>query len=312
MYYTFPVERIFHAVQEELPKAQTVDLLQGFENGLQKEIQQVDHDGAWTQVAEVSPSGQVTLSVTYCQFLLLLCHIGLIVHDSIAVESALAELTDDELDQYRRELAMYGPLTQILRDVPNVETAVKYSSHLIDLARPLLTSKPISQAEFDALINEVDYNSPLVTRANSLCVYGIVFILLHEASHVILNQDLLSNGNEQDEVEADHNAFWAMWGDLKDVERNTAMMGCICALASLLFFNPSMASDGVHPREDERLFSFYDILKEEKKSYTEMLVILLAVWATVFYVTDFPILQGTYEETLAKQRAFLAGIGNDT
>ena len=234
------------------------------------------------------------------------------MHDSIAVASELEKLTDVELDQYRRELTIDCPLTRFLRDIPDFDTAVKYSSHLIDLARPLLTSKPITQAEFDALVNEVDYDSPLVTRANSLCVYGIVFILLHEASHAILKQDLSSDGNEQEENDADHNAFWAMWGDLKGEQRNTAMMGCICALASLLFFNPSMVSDGIHPREDERLFAFYDILNEEKTSYTEMLVILLAAWAAVFSINGFPALEDSYEETLTKQRAFLANIGKES
>lgn len=309
MQYTFPVENIFHAVQENLPKMQTVDLLKGLENGLKNEIKLSDRDGAWSEVAEVKPDGQVYLSVTSCQFLLLLCHIGLIVHDSIAVASAVEHMTGVELEEYKRELAIDCPLTRFLKAIPDYETAVMYSSRLIDIARPLLTKVPLTKKEFDVLITEVDYNHPFITRANSLCVYGIIFNLLHEASHVIMNHDLFKEGNVEEETAADHHAFWAMFNDLDGKEYNTAMMGCVCALVSLLFFNPTLEPDGVHPREDDRLFAFYDILKEEKSSYTEMIVILLAAWAATFHIKDFPVLDGSYEETLNKQRIFLAKIG---
>lgn len=309
--YTFPVEYILQAVQSSLPQMQTVDLLKGFELGLKNEIHLVDKDGSWTTIADVSLNGQVVLSVTFSQFLLLLCHVGLIVHDSIEVACELARMSDVELEQYKHELNVDCPLTRFLKAIPDYETAVRYCSQLIDIAKPLLTTGPITNSEFDLINKGVDYSSPLVTRANSLCVYGIDFILLHEASHVILGQDLTQEGDVEEETDADHNAFWAMYSDLKGKERNTAMMGCICALVSLLFYNPTLKTDGIHPREDDRLFAFYDILKEEKSSYTEMIVILLAGWAATFDVEGFPIYEGSYEETLNKQRAFLAGLGRD-
>ena len=231
------------------------------------------------------------------------------MHDSIAVASAVEHMTGVELEEYKRELAIDCPLTRFLKEIPDYETAVMYSSRLIVIAKPLLTKEPLTIEEFNVLTTEVDYNHPFITRANSLCVYGIIFNLLHEASHVILGHDLSKEGNVEEEVAADHNAFWAMFSDLDGKERNTAMIGCICALVSLLFYNPTLESDGVHPREDDRLFAFYDILKEEKSSYTELLVILLSAWATVFNVEGFPVLEGSYEETLNKQRTFLAGIG---
>lgn len=305
MQYIFPVERILYAVQEGLPKAQTVGLLRGFENGLQNEIELVDRDGAWTGVANISPTGKVTLSVTFCQFLSLLCQISLIVHDSLAVEREVEKMTPVKRDEYERELSVDCEMTHYLRDIPDYESVVKYASRLIDIAKPLLTSTPITQEEYNAIDNLGDYESPLATRANSLCVYGIIFIILHEASHAILGQNLYEEGTEQEEIDADHNAFWAMWGDLEGMIRNTAMMGCICALASLLFYNPNLSKDGVHPREDKRLFSFFDVLKDEKKSYTEMLTIVLSIWATIFGKADFPVLDGSYEETLTKQRDYL-------
>lgn len=307
MEYTFPVEHLFYAVQKSLPRMQTVDLLKGFELGLKNEIRFVDKDGACTTVAVISPNGQVTLSVAYSQFLLLLCHVGLIAHDSIAIASEMACMTDVELESFKYELTIDSPMTRFLKDIPDYKTAVSRCAQLIDIARPLLTSVPITGDEFD-MINHVDYNSPLIARANGLCIYGIDFILLHEASHVILGQDLTKDGTIEDEMAADHNAFWSMYSDLDGKERNTAMMGCICALISLLFYNPTLEPDDIHPREDDRLFAFYDILKEEKSSYTEMIVILLAAWAATFHVEGFPILEGSYEETLNKQRTFLAGL----
>ena len=309
--YSFPVERILYKVQEELPKAQTVDLLKGFENGLQHKINLVDRDGKVTVVAEVSPTGQVTLSIAYCQFLLLLCHVGLIIHESIAVDSQLDSMSEDEKEQYHKELEYDTLETRYLREIPSLEKAKIICPALIDIARPLLELRPLSETEYRSICDDVSYDSELATRANSLCVYGIIFILLHEASHVILGQDLNVKGTVAEEIEADHNAFWALYGDLVEKERNTALMGCICALTSLLFFNPSLTIDGVHPREDDRLFSFYDILKDEKSSYTEMLVFLLITWATVYAEDnpDFPKLEDSYIQTLERQRTYLATFG---
>lgn len=306
--YSFPVEDIFYKVQENLPKAFTVGLLKGFENGLRNEINLVDRDGSLTTVAEVSPSGQVSLSVAFCQFLLLICHVGLIIHESIAVDSALVRMSEEQKEQYYKELGFDCQLTRFLREVPSFEEAKRYCSHLIDIARPLLNANPLSEEEFNAIRFGVKYDSELAIRANSLCVDGIAFILLHEASHVILGQNLREKGSIQEEIEADNNAFWAMWGDLEGKERNTAMMGCLCSLASLLFVNPSLEPDeeDPHPREDDRLFSFYDILKEEKDSYTEMLVFLLITWATVFGKHDFPILSDSYQHTIECQRDYLS------
>lgn len=309
--YTFPVERILYKVQTELPKAKSVGLLKGFENGLQNKINLVDRDGGFTTFAEVSPSGRVTLSITYCQFLLLMCHLGFIIHESFAVNSMLSTMTDRELEQYHRELKFDTSEARYLREVPKYEEASAYCSKLIDIAKPLLNSEPLSETEFKAISEEVEYDSVLACYANSLCVYGIVFILLHEASHIILGQQLTKKGTVLEENEADHNAFWAMWGDLEGKARNSAMMGCLCALASLLFYNPSLIQVGSHPREDERLFSFYDILKNEKSSYTQMIVFILIIWSKVYVKEnpDFPQFSGSYDNTLELQRTYLSKIG---
>ena len=78
--YTFPVEYLLEAVQNSLPKMVSVDLSSGLENGLQNEIILTDKDGLITDIARVSPMGQVYLSVSFCQFLLVMCHVGLYVH----------------------------------------------------------------------------------------------------------------------------------------------------------------------------------------------------------------------------------------
>lgn len=301
--YTFPVERILHAVQESLPRMHTIGLSKEMETGLKNSIQLVDRDGAHTTIADVSPCGQVTLSLSYCQFLLLLCHIGLIVHESIVIANEIEQMSDSERKMFHMALTTRNSLTIFLKEIPDYNSAICYCSHLIDIAKPLLTNAPITDDEFRAIAN-VDYDSTLATKANALCVYGIDFILLHEASHVLLGQDLYSKGTVVEEIEADHNAFWTMFNDLDGIERNTALMGCICALASLLFYNPSLASDGVHPREDVRLFEFYDILKNENSSYTEMLVIILSAWATTFRIDNFPSIDGSYGEIFIKQREY--------
>lgn len=308
--YTFPIEYMLEAVQNSLPKMVSIDLFSGIDKGLQNEIKLIDKDGNLTDTARVSPMGQVYLSVSFCQFLLIMCHVGLYVHDSIAVRNEIEHMTKQELEQFHRELEVDCDETRYLKALSDYKSTLTYCSRLIDIAKPLLLHRTITQQEFDSLVNNIDYKSQLSAKANSLCVFGIVFLLLHEASHIILDQDLYDNGTIEEELEADHNAFWAMYSDLTDKERYTAMVGCLCALTSLLFINPNLEPDGIHPREDIRLFTFYDLLKDERTAYTEIIVILLAAWATVSEKEDFPVLDNSYEETLNRQRAYLKELGD--
>ena len=79
----------------------------------------------------------------------------------------------------------------------------------------------------------------------------------------IINHDFNHYGTTEEEEVADHNAFWTLYSDLEGNERTTALLGILCALVSLIFVNPSLEDDGIHPLPIERVFYFYDIVKEE-------------------------------------------------
>ena len=46
----------------------------------------------------------------------------------------------------------------------------------------------------------------------------------------------------------------------------------ICVLFSLLYLNPDMIEDGIHPREDKRIFDIYENIKDENIKFTLLII----------------------------------------
>ena len=109
-----------------------------------------------------------------------------------------------------------------------------------------------------------------------------------------------------DEVNADLSAFWSIYSDINDIRRFSANIGILCIMFSLLMLNPTMAEDGIHPREDKRIFDIYDNIKDESPKYTVLLVRLFKIWADVYGVFDFPQVTDDSENSLQIIREFLA------
>ena len=93
---------------------------------------------------------------------------------------------------------------------------------------------------------------------NSVYCYGVGFILLHELSHFELGHLDKTKEEKQDEIAADYAAFWNIYNDLNDRELFSANVGILCALFSLLMWNPKMEEADVHPKESDRIFSILD------------------------------------------------------
>lgn len=52
-------------------------------------------------------------------------------------------------------------------------------------------------------------------------------------------------------------------GSLAEQRLFSAYCGLICVLFSLLYLNPDKIEDGIHPREDKRIFDIYENIKDE-------------------------------------------------
>jgi hypothetical protein len=162
-----------------------------------------------------------------------------------------------------------------------------------------------SSKEIDyAGINSLDIDGLYEQRTNSVYCYGIAFILLHELSHYVLNH-LNKKVDIDDESQADMAAFWDIFNDISDSERFSANVGMICVIFTFMMLNKDLSEDGIHPREDKRLFGIYDIICNENYKYTVLVVKLLDFWAKLSDIKDYPInLPPTHESIDAIKRYF--------
>ena len=133
--------------------------------------------------------------------------------------------------------------------------------------------------------SEINIKTLYGERINSVYCFGICFILLHELSHF---------------------SFWSIYSDISEDEGFSANCGILCALFSLLFLNPRMESDGIHPSEDDRIIAIYNIIKGDTQKYTILLVSLFTYWAKFYNIRDFPKDLQSTEEPIDKIKSFLS------
>ncbi len=305
----FPINYLNDAVTNVLSKIVTIDIANGIEKGLDPMIHFADeYGGPINSVAEIHdnpihfpfdmPQRHVTISIAYAQMLWMLCSIALRNHDSIAVEIELSGMSKDELDIFYQELQVDSNTTIYLRELLDKKKTFDKSAEMLNYMEALC-QRHLTEEEMDYLYS-LDMTSEIGVKINSMYIFAMAFNLLHEFSHHSLNHDFQNDGCLQEEVEADSNAFWSIYNDLDGAEKNTAMMGILCSLISLIFNNRSLSDDGIHPLPIERIFTYYDLIKEENPKYAGLLCHLFYVWAVFVHDDDMPKWDGPYDETLDK------------
>lgn len=252
----------------------------------------------------------VSLSMTFSQVLWLICSIALKNHDCIAIESCVMKMNSEEFEKYKKEMEENNCYTNYQKCLFNKPQILQEATSNLILVNNLINGK--IDEDVKESLQKLDMTSPIGVKVNSLYVYGISFILLHEFSHHSLGHEILTDGTLKDEVEADNNAFWAMYSDLTESERTTAMHGILCALVTLLFTNTKLEDDGIHPKPIERIFDFYDIMKDESPKFAGILCHLLWAWAVYTNIQDdnFPKNEDSYDNTLIKMRNYLIELEN--
>lgn len=327
----YPIHRLNYNITRIFRDIVSADIEGDINKGLQNEIHFIDEDSHITDVARITGNRldntcQVSLSSAYCQFLWLICDIFLkeIDFNIIKEECLKAKIP---LNEYKEYLSRYlaSPQARIgiklqLTPYPNInpDSFYDYLQRMVslidekefhqhqdkesDLAISLKdTSKPI---DFEGL-NNLKMDGPYEVLSNSAYCFGIAFILLHELSHFDLGHLNSADEKKEDEESADFVAFWDLYNDIDETREFSANIGIICALYSLILINPMMEEDDVHPREDKRLFSVYDIIKGDNPKYTFLVKKLFDYWGKIFGIKNYPFGLSDDENGLDQIRKFL-------
>lgn len=311
-----PIDYLSPRVAEVFNKLVSLDIEGEIGKGLDPIIHYIDDIYNIAGIAGSSVSSNnasVYISKPYCQMLWILCNIALRVYDSASVCEAVERMTEEDKRKFYEELKIDCPSTRYIKEVINWEDTLMTVAELGEVIKRLLKNN-ITYEELRRCKHISDIESEIAIKANSLYCYGVAFILAHEFSHYSLGHNLNTDGSADEERAADHHAFWSMAADLDGKERETAMMGVICALSSLLFTNPKLEQDGIHPQENERIFEFYDIVIKDNQDlkYMQMLIMILTTWAVCCEINDFPKVSElkASEECLREMRDYLSHIAN--
>ncbi len=311
----FPIYRLSEAITNAISKIVSIDIMQGIAKGLDPKIYYVDESGGpISTIAEINElpyvrstndyKRRVKISATYAQTLWMICGIALRNHDSIAIGNELENMTIKERTHFFEELTNNNQVhLRYLNELIDKKKALDVSAKILNTIE-YINQSVLTDADMDCLYN-YDMESEFGVKVNSLYVYAMTFCLLHEFSHHILDHDFQTEGTKQEELEADFNAFWSIYSDLVDEERNTAMAGLLCSLVSLIFVNKTLLDDGIHSLPIERIFCFYDLIKDDNPKYAGLLCHLFYAWAVYVHDGDMPSLDAPYEETLEKIREYM-------
>ena len=303
----FPVLTLNSSITEAISKIVSI------------EIHLFDEEGGPIQtIAEITelPSflkpehkRKVSVSAAYMQVLWILCDIALKNNDAIAVEVEVDKMSSDEKDQYYKELEVDLPETRYLKTLLDKKAIFQQSAEKVNLIE-LICSKKLSEDEMER-VHSLDMTSGSGVLTNGMYIFAMTFCLLHEFSHHSLGQDFSKEATLEEEVAADQSAFWSMYSDLEGNLKLTAMYGIICSLVSLLFINPQLIDDGIHPKPVERILEYYELIKDESPKYAGLLCHLLYTWAVYTRDDNMPKWDRPYDELIYLMKDHLLEIENN-
>lgn len=299
----YPIYTLNANITKILNKIITADIPGCINNGLSNEIRFIDECSYITCPAEIVSSGPngecyVKLSSAYCQFLWLLCDITLKTIDCniILQECEKSGITLEDFSAGAEQI-LYSPKDEVRKSIQskcpdiNVDQYLDYLKRLSDITQiPKLKKEIAIDCELlfeltNSSVNlekfaQINFTGKYTEKVNAMYCYGIAFVLLHELSHFSLGH-LNKLEEENDEREADIAAFWELYSNLCELELFTANCGMLCVMYSLLFLNPSMKEDGIHPSEELRIFELYEQIKSDNKKYSLLVIHLFDIWISL-------------------------------
>lgn len=328
----YPVLSLNSNITEYLRKIVSSDILGCLESGLSNSIDLIDIGSHMTDIAYISRNSltgfsEVKLSAAFCQYFWFITDVALKLLDyNTVVETCKSSNITIEDFKAQTEFIKKMPI-ELLQlklsacediDIHKYLSYVETVSELLDpsfeqqiieeykLALSIINNDEIIDIES---INRYDLNSKYHQRVNSVYCYGIAFILLHELSHHSLGH-LERPDNEGDEENADMSAFWSIFNDITGEERFTANVSILFVFFSFMQIDPSLKEDGIHPRDDKRMFAIYDFIKSENHKYTVLLIRLLDLWAYINNKSDYPFGLSCKEDSIEKIKLYFESHSN--
>lgn len=324
----YPIQRLNIRITSILEDIKSADILGNVNRGLQNQIEFIDEDSHITDVCTIVKSPldglcRVKLSVAFCQFFWLICDYCLkeIDFSIIKEECTKYSISLQDYKQYVENI-LQNPMQStpnLMQVFPNISVK-HYTDYLhrtiqlldqsnfelsqskdLEMAASLL----IAEKTIDAnAINKLNIDGPYEQKVNAVYCFGIAFVLLHELSHYDLGHMETTTLERVQEEDADLAAFWGIYNDIDDNRHFTANIGILCMIFSLLMLNSKMEEDGIHPREDQRIFMIYDNIKDEDPKYTVLMIRIFKIWSAFTNRQDFPIVNDDSEKSLQQIREY--------
>lgn len=332
----FPVKSLFGNITQDMMTYVSANARGAINNNLIPRINIFDNDCKCTGVACIDTLYnadnelyyQVSISGAFAQFLWIICDITIKSHDLFVtlqefklmgihresipdINEQAAALSDEQIKElFKQQNIDVAPnafrsyiirINELLRSDITVETMIEEQL----LALSLLIGYPYN-LDIERL-RILDMKSGYGQTTNACTIKGISFILLHELAHHTLGH-LLKPEEPQDEIDADQSAFWAIESDTNSQEKFTAMIGIISMMFAILIKDYGSPSDGIHQREDKRLFNILDLIQSQNPKYVEFTLWLFTLWQPVINLPNFPELDLPNPEEFDKVRTYFQAI----
>ena len=321
----FPVQALNSNITTILKKIVSTDIYGNINAGLSNQIKFIDQGTHISNIAEIykniDDSCQVILSAAYCQYLWLLCDISIKSHD-IKIVKQECQLNNMTIEDFIAGSQQFLCSTNVQHNT--IFSSNSFCMHFADFLfrmKDLLSGDYMEQLALETelllelsdptktidnrKLEKINLKGKYEEKSNSVYCFGIAFILLHELSHFSLGHMNIAKEDIEDEVNADMAAFWNIYSDINDEEAISANCGILCALFSLMFLNHNLESDGVHPREDKRIFQVFDQIKDDTNKYADLLVYLFDYWGCHYKIPGYQITHEDSSIRIEKIRIFL-------
>ena len=325
----FPVLALNSNITQFIKKIPSAGISENIKEGLNNDINFINQDRPISDVAQIvkfpmDETCRVSLSAAYCQYLWLMCAIIIREIDlSVVIEECKrCGITLEQFIEGSKQAVSLSQ-EQVSQQIPseykgiNIEQYIDYLKRIPELLNitefcrqqeyyiKLLSELTGKEAFYLDDFSEININTPYGQKINSVYCFGICFILLHEASHFSLGHMDKESCAIQDEKDADFSSFWSIY-DIPESEKFSANCGVLCALFSLLYLNPKIESDNIHPTEDDRILAVYECIKKDSPKYTVLLVQFFMYWAKIYQIDGFPTNLQNTEDSVDKIKDFLA------
>ena len=325
----FPVLALNSNITQLIKKIPSAGISENIKEGLNNDINFINQDSPISDVAQIvkfpmDGTCRVSLSAAYCQYLWLMCAIiireidlsvviegckrcGITLEQFIEGSKQAVSLSQEQVSQqipseYKGiNIEQYIDYLKRIPELLNITEFCRQQEYYIKLLSELRGKETFNLDDFSA----ININTPYGHKINSVYCFGICFILLHEASHLSLGHLDKESADIQDEIDADCSSFWNIYSDISETEQFSANCGILCALFSLLYLNPQIELDGIHPAEDDRIFKVYECIKGDNPKYTILLVQFFRYWADLFEINGFPTELQNTEDSVDRIKKFL-------